>query len=1137
MADDITCIGEVIQSLIKIISKCLYLGGFTRLNKGLQLHSISKLSALAASNLEASFLLAVQLSFYLQVAAKTAISKLSTTFKIGYQYISLCILLVASLQTNIAHSFQTQGTPSHTNKESTSTAKPLLNINDYVHLQWRNFNNQQFPSIFDLAQDPQGFIWLATYDGLIRFDGVNFIKVLAEQNQEQQQGIVSQYVSNIEISRDGSIWFVPFNSGLARLKGGQLELFNINHGLLCDTVTELTIDKHDKLWYACDDGIGYYQDGRFFQHSNHDGSEITALMIESEKSIWYGNIDGDVYHLFEGQKTIWNEQDGIGNSNIHTIFRQNDQQILIGTRANGVYVLKRSTTPNDVDPKAKVTQPEVFNDIKDMSIEDIIADKFDILWFGTNKGMARYHPETGKLEIKLLGNEAIEGARGKALLSDQQGNIWAGFYAKGLHQMIYPKINVISSFDNIFYAVRCVAEYDNSYWIGTDNAGITIKSHQGGTKQLNIDDGLPSNTIHTLFADRQDNLWIGSSKGIVKYRDGKLSHYDLASLGISTWITAITESDDGKIWIGTINGIAYIENEQVKLASTDDPRSRSRIRWIAQTQDKTMWVGTYDSVMYLQDEQWQLPSHPELNSKSHRSFHQDAEGGMWFGSLVGEGLTWLTPNGQIRSFTTEDGLFDNYMWTIAEDSLGYLWMISDKGISRVKRELLENYHDSEGNVKSKQKILSTTLGRYEGLEVTECNGSSPGYAHTEAGKIIFPCMVGLVEIDPLNIQMPNKAPHSIIDYVSTQSASHWQPASLTLAPEQRDFTVGFTAIGYDNPDKIEFRYRLIGYKQQWQTLGPKRNVSFTNLSAGEYQFELSAKFYNGQWNQKPRTLTIIIQPYFHETWWFPSLWLAISIILGYIWFKRRVNTAIENTKALNNAKIEYLGALVGSVASNLNDPVDRALKDAATLPSHIETLDIEKLNRLSRSVYGDLQKITQVVELFKQLNIDNYANDIQVLDVAHLINTIKIDTEINHPERQIKWTIVQNAGPSINSYPHVIEQIIAVFIDNTLIHGYPIITKKQKAEGQQDEKQVAEIFLKFEIKRRQLLIQYMDKGKGIDEAYHENLFLPFNPASGNAGLGLGMNLVHNLVTYKLQGQIEFTPNSPNGVNFLISIPI
>lgn len=1050
------------------------------------------------------------------------------------------ILLSACLSVNICSA---QTIQSQMNVQSAT--KPLPNINDYVHLQWRSYDNQQFPSIFDLAQDKQGFIWLATYDGLIRFDGVDFIKVLTEQDND----IVSQYVSNIEISQDGSIWFVPFNSGLARLKAGQLELFNINHGLLCDTVTEMTIDAQDKLWYACDDGIGYYQDGRFFKHSNHDGSEITSLMIESANSIWYGNIDGDVYHLLNGQKTIWDEQDGIGNSNIHTIYRQNDQQLLIGTRANGVYVIEQSlnNTKANTGTKAKVTQPPVFNDIKDMAIEDIIADKFDILWFGTNKGMVRYQPKTAKIEIKLLGNEAIEGARGKALLSDQQGNIWAGFYAKGLHQMIYPKINVISSYDNIFYAVRCVTEYNNSYWIGTDNAGVTIKSHQGETTQLSVDDGLPSNTIHTLLADRQNNLWIGSSKGIVKYRDGQLTHFDVSALGISNWITAIEESDDGKIWIGTINGIAYIEDNQVKLASTDDPRSRSRIRWIAQTQDKTIWVGTYDSVIFLQDEQWQLPTHPELNSKSHRSFHQDKEGGMWFGSLVGEGLTWLSPNGQIRSFTTKDGLFDNYMWTIAEDERGYLWMTSDKGISRVARKHLENYHDSEGNIRANQTINSTTLGRYEGLEVSECNGSSPGYAHTNTGKIIFPCMVGLVEIDPLIINPPNKAPHSIIDYLKTNSSQHWQPDTLTLAPQQRDFTIGYTAIGYDNPDKIQFRYRLIGYKSQWQSLGAKRNVSFTNLSAGEYKFQLSAKFYNGQWNDKYQTLTLNIEPYFHETLWFPTLWLIITIVLGYLWFKRRVNSAVENAKAVNNAKIEYLGVLVGSVANNLNEPVNQALKDAAYLPAHVKKLNhhiqaliedptnglnkvtpqLEKLAFLSQSVNTDLQKITQVIELFKQLNIDNYAKDIQKLDLAHLINTIKIDTEINYPERPINWTIIQNAGPSINSYPHVIEQIIAVFIDNTLTHGYPA-----------KDEQVAEINLTFGIKRHQLHIEYKDKGKGIDPIYHDQLFLPFSSApNDNKGLGLGMNMVFNLVTHKLQGQIEFTPNHPSGVTFLMSLPI
>ena len=669
--------------------------------------------------------------------------------------------------------------------------------------------------------------------------------------------------------------------------------------------------------------------------------------------------------------------------------------------------------------------------------------------------------------------------------------------------------------------------------MGTDNGGVVVKAHDGQSKTFTTADGLPSDTVHALLPDSSGNLWLGTTEGLVKYSKGRFDTFDLTRLGLSNWVTSLLETHEGILWAGTDNGLAKVHDNQISAENFSTGLIKRRIRWLNQTRDGNLWVGTFDGVMVRRDGQWQNPSHPTLSEKGQQSFLQDNDGGLWFGSQIGEGLSWYK-EGSLSTYNKADGLFDNYVWAIAEDRQQRLWMISDHGINVVSRQHLEQNANNDGEL----WIRSTTLGPLEGLELGECNGASPGYTHTLAGKLIFPCMVGLVEIDPQAFNTDVEPPTPVIDFIALGDRKDWFPEALTLSPTDRDMTFKYGGLSFFNPDKMQFRYRLVGYSEQWQMADTRRQASYTNLSAGDYVLEVKARNYNGDWSDSSARLSFTIEPYFHESGWFYVLLILLSGYLFYQLSQLRLKYALMRQKEIDDARIEYLSNLIHNIAHNLNTPVGIAITGSSMLPDYrarvlhmLETGKITKkalvdlaegLNQSGDVIGKSLTTVSGLIETFKKLNIDNYSEDPCKIDFTAFAKSIQDEAAFAHPKRNIDWQWDIAHDLKAKSYPKVLTQVLLILIENTVKHGYA-------------EDEMVVIKLKIWREQKQLFIRYRDTGCGITKAQSESLFIPFSNRIGDEkGLGLGMNILYNLVNQKLQGQIDCEQVDQGGVSFLIS---
>ncbi|MCJ8268317.1 MAG: hypothetical protein MJK04_02845, partial [Psychrosphaera sp.] len=824
-------------------------------------------------------------------------------------------------------------------------------------------------------------------------------------------------------------------------------------------------------------------------------------MVISETEFLYCTNLGQLFHVDGDQQTQW---DDLPQANVLTLFQLGKNHWLLSIREHGIFSLNNG----------KISRPKQYLPLTNANVEKILTDSSGALWMATTLGVVRFIGE--QMQIMTFDEQSARQQKVQSrifsLLLDVNNTLWAGFYAKGLHRLTPPKVNVIPQM-----SVRTVIEYDKAYWMGTDLQGVTIKYHNGKTALLTTKDGLPSNTVHALYPDADGNLWLGTTKGLAKYRQGQLTRWDLTQYGLSNWVTTLTSSENGEVWIGTDNGVATIKDGEITIKGDLGKSGKRRVRWLKRGLNGVMWAGTMDGVAFYQAGSWQNPPQSILSDHAQVSFYLDKDGGKWFGSQQGDGLSWLK-NNELRRFTTTDGLFDNFIWTITEDASGYLWLSSDKGINRIKRADLENHtpynrSDNKSSNKSgnKPKILSTTFGRNEGLNPSECNSASPAPWHTKAKKLIFPCMAGLVEIDPQSLPTTQGVPTNAIDYIVFDGNTRWLPNSQNLSAKQRDIRIKYSATGFDNPDKIQFRYRLLGYQAQWQAAQHRRQVSFTNLSAGDYVFEVTSRFYNGHWGQVSAKLPLSIAPHFYERRWFHLLLLLAAAYLVHYLYQQKLNLALRRQTEIEAARIDHLSGLVHNVAHNLNTPVGIAITSASMLPDYSaklkQMLDSGKISKkglndlidgltASGSILSkSLTSVSELVERFKQLNIHTYSEQSRLIDITQLMLNVKAEVAFKHPNRTIDWQIEHPPTLTFTSYSEALSQVLQLLADNTLKHGYPA---SPEAKAGAD----AIINIQFGLNKKTLNITYQDFGNGMTQQELASLFIPFGNRIGDQkGLG------------------------------------
>lgn len=727
-------------------------------------------------------------------------------------------------------------------------------------------------SIKDIAQTRDGYLWLATDEGLARFDGVQFV-VFDKGNTAE---IKDNSVQALYAARDGSLW-IGTRRGLTRMKDGGFKTYTTADGLSDDAVMVVAEDSAGSLWVGTHDGLNQFKDGEWKSYKRADGlsdDAIYAVREDDEGALWIGTRNG-LTRLKDNRFTVYTKRDGLADDSVFTILEDREHNLWFGTRG-GLSRVK----------DGRWTSYTKRDGLASEIIYALYEDEAGTLWIGTSGGglvrmldgkFSTYSTDAG------LSNETVS-----ALYEDREGSLWVGTWGGGLNRLKNGKFTTYSKREGLADddARTIYEDHQGALWIGTSK-GLT-RFKDGEFKVYTMRDGLSEDSIFSTREDFRGNLWIGTwGGGLNRFKDGKFRAFTRRDGLASDFIFSTYVDRAGNLWTGTWGGGLNLYRDGKFTAYTiKDGLSNNDVRAILEDREGALWLGTNSGLNRFKDGKFTTYTMRDgLASEVITSISEGKDGVLWIGTSGG-GLARLK-GGKIVSITASNGLYDDVVYRALEDDRGNLWMSCNKGIFRVALKELNDFADGVT-----QMVTPVTYGKADGMGSAECNGGfQPAGWRTRDGRLWFPTIKGVVAIDPEHLSVNNQPPPVIIEKSFVDGQAVALKGNAVLSPGLDRLEFHYTALSFLAPGKVQFRYKLEGFDKDWINAGTRRVAYYTNLPPGTYTFRVIASNNDGVWNMTGATLSLTLKPRFYQTKLFYllcALALVLLVASGYLMRVRRL---------------------------------------------------------------------------------------------------------------------------------------------------------------------------------------------------------------------------------------------------------
>ena len=746
------------------------------------------------------------------------------------------------------------------------TLLPLLSPIAFAQHQfesWTTENGLPQNSVNDILQTRDGYLWLATFGGLVRFDGMRFVIF-----DRSTPGIESQRMRALYQDRNGVLWAGTEDGMLIQFDGRRFTTYSSKDGLPHDGAIRIEEDDGGCLWVTWIGRITRF-DGQRFETLTPDRFEKRVALPPRPHyyDAWWGqDLDG-LHVLVKGRvQTFSNDLVGPGVRRVTPDGRGN---LWIVTRNAGILKasgdrLRRLTTADGL-PTDHPDGP-------------IAEGRDDDLWLVDRDVL--YRVRQGKPEPVRLPGSPMFGW--KSFYVDDEGSTWLGSTATGLHRVIDATITVHSETDafSLKGAYSILEDRTGAIWL--NNGGSLKRYSKGRWTEASAFRTAEPDAIRSIYEDKAGRLWVGTGSAVGFIDRGKYTRYAEDSPFLNDWISAILEDRSGAFWFAASSGLVRSADAHLTKYTTRDGLSHDRVISLFEDRTGVLWIGTFQGLTRFEAGRFRAYREADgFIGNAVRAFHEDADGYLWVGTYDG-GLYRLA-NGRLTRFTRKEGLHDNGVFQILEDANGFFWMGSNRGISRVSRKELNDV--AEGRRRS---VTAVALGPADGLSSVEVNGGAqPSGLIASDGRLWFPTMGGVAVIDPAAFKTRSKPPPAIIEEVRVAGEPIDFAGGVRL-PGGRAFEVRFTAPSFVKPVQVRFRYRVVGLDDRWTDAGDRRTIAFHGIAPGSYRFEVMAASHDGVWNTTGSDVQIVVVPPFWRTWWFMGLMLAVAVSIAFAGHDRRV---------------------------------------------------------------------------------------------------------------------------------------------------------------------------------------------------------------------------------------------------------
>jgi signal transduction histidine kinase/ligand-binding sensor domain-containing protein len=1001
-------------------------------------------------------------------------------------------------------------------------------ITQYHVDTWQEESGLLHNSIISICQSSDGYLWLATYSDLYRFDGVSF------KNYRTNSGIKNPR-SLFQDSR-GQLW-IGTTHGLFSYAKGIFSPVELGAATAQQSITAITELHNGTLLFGTQSGIIAYDGKKFVDQSlefDVKGMIVWCIAETEDGQIWIGTDKGVRRKTSSFVEQIDTTSGYLKHNVVRSIVEDRFGNIWIGTGGGGItrYREGRFSTFTTTDG------------LPSNVIRVLYEDRNGSVWIGSSGGgLSRYL--NGRFET-LSSTDGLTSDVVWALFQDVEGSLWLGTGGGGLNRLRDSRFTALTKKEGIGNNFLWTIYEDSRgvQWLGTNGSGLTAWENGTG-KNYTIGTTPLSNIIRSILDDKKGTLWVGTYDGVFRASSHPPHIFKKYSSIPAKTIYTITQSRNNTVWIGTQgNGVFSFSNNILQHYGTENGLLHNSVRTITEHPNGSIWFGSDGGISILSPRNtktaWtQFPANDQIRNEEIRELNIDTDSVVWIGTDKG-GLRRYS-NGVMTQYTEQQGYNAIAVHEIQEDDFGYFWLTCNKGIYRVDKQSLNAVARGE-----QQRADFTLYGIVDGMGSSECNGGSQPAGWTmRNGTIWFPTMKGVTIVAPQKLPTNGIVPPVYIEEITADGkAVPIIEEEGTLEAGVNRVTINFSALSLMAPELVRFKYMLEGYDRQWIDGGNSRTTSYTNIPPGSYTFRVIAANNDGVWNNDGAKFILVQQPHFYQTSWFG--FTSIASVSGLFFFayryridrlkkrerqlkqlvkERTINLEIEKERA--EQANQFKSELVHIVAHDLKNPLTTIVGMSHFLQT--EDFNSAMTKDSARAISGSAEQMVDLITDF--LNVESMEQgtfNLKKISLS-LSELAGYVVSVNKPladkkEQPVIVTVCDSTQSMVLADSERLYQSLENLFSNAVKYSpfkSPIEVRVERIEQT----------VRFSIS---------DKGAGLSDDDQKKLFNKFQklsprPTGNESSTGLGLSIVKRIVELH-GGRVWAESQLGRGSTFFIELP-